>query len=487
MNKLFFIIFMLFLFATTIKGQQAHERIKVSDNGRYLILENGQPFFWLGDTGWQLFHSLSREETNQYVANRAANGYNAIQCVLIAEIDGLSGNFYGHLPLNNGNASTPRVIDGDQNDYWDHVDYIVNKIRDANMYSVLLPAWGSHTNTSGFSPAQIYEYGRFLGQRYQNRKDIIWVMGGDREANSASEKEYYRALAEGIADGNNGENNRDGQADYSTLTMTYHPYGQRSSSMYFHNDAWMDFNMHQSGHHSFDQVESWSLATNDWNLSPVKPTLNAEPCYENINSGTWSGPRHTDYTVRKAAYRTVFAGSAGFTYGHSAIWQFTKNGSPSHFNDVNQWYDGLNWAGALHMKHLKNLMLSRPYFTRIPDQAMLDGEGNDDDHMRATRSSDGSYALIYFPKETLSKTIRMGNLTGTQVKAWWYNPRDGKCYNLNGQITAQPFATYTKGDRSFSPPGSNSSLDWVLVLDDAAHPFGIPGQADPPVVRPVSP
>jgi len=466
------ILLLIFIHSYTTDGQ---ERIVVSDNNRYLMKENGDPFFWLGDTAWQLFQSLSREEADHYIANRAENGFNAIQCVLIAEINGLSGNYYGHPPLINGNASTPRVIAGEP-DYWDHVDYIINKIRDANMYSILLPAWGSHTNTPGFSPAEVYEYGRFLGQRYQNRKDIIWVMGGDREANSPSEKEYYRALAEGIADGKNGENNRNGQADYSTVTMTYHPYGQRTSSQYFPNDPWMDFNMFQSGHHSFNQIESWSLATNDWNLSPVKPTLNAEPAYEDIPSGTWSGPRHTDYTVRKAAYRGVFAGGAGHTYGHSAIWQMNKNGNPGIFGPGCNWDEAMNYPGSLQMKYLKNLMLSRPYFSRIPDQSMLDGEGIDGDHMRATRSSDGSYAFIYFPKETISKTIRMVNLSGTQIKAWWYNPRDGKCYNQNGQISTKPFVRYTKGDMSFTPPGNNSSLDWILVLDDAAHAFGNPGE-----------
>ena len=50
-------------------------RLRISDNHRYLQFENGKPFFYLGDTAWELFHRLDREEAERYLTNRAQKGF----------------------------------------------------------------------------------------------------------------------------------------------------------------------------------------------------------------------------------------------------------------------------------------------------------------------------------------------------------------------------------------------------------------------------
>jgi hypothetical protein len=52
-------------------------RILVSDNHRFLVKEDGDPFFWLGDTAWELFHRLTHEEAAHYLANRQSQ---TLQC-----------------------------------------------------------------------------------------------------------------------------------------------------------------------------------------------------------------------------------------------------------------------------------------------------------------------------------------------------------------------------------------------------------------------
>ncbi|WP_395821362.1 DUF4038 domain-containing protein [Archangium minus] len=37
-------------------------KLRVSSNSRYLVKEDGSPFFYLGDTAWELFHRLNRSE-----------------------------------------------------------------------------------------------------------------------------------------------------------------------------------------------------------------------------------------------------------------------------------------------------------------------------------------------------------------------------------------------------------------------------------------
>ena len=166
----------------------------------------------------------------------------------------------------------------------------------------------------------------------------------------------------------------------------------------------------------------------------------------------------------------------GITYGAHGIWQMYAPGRTAVNYARTYWYDSLNLPGAFHMKHLKDLILSRPFFGRVSDNSLIENIGSGGDRMAAARGSDGSYAMVYFPRETLSRKIYASKLSGSQIRAWWYNPRDGKCYNQNGTETNQPFEVFNKADRTFDPPGSNSSLDWVLVLDDASKNYGMPGK-----------
>ena len=84
--------------AATVDG--ALPRLKVSENKRFLVTAEGRPFFWLGDTAWELFHRLDREDADRYLDKRANQGFTVIQAVAIAEFDGHAvPNPYGHLPL----------------------------------------------------------------------------------------------------------------------------------------------------------------------------------------------------------------------------------------------------------------------------------------------------------------------------------------------------------------------------------------------------
>ena len=96
-------------------------QISISDNHRYL-LRNGKPFFWLGDTAWELFHRLNKEQADQYLQHRASQGFTVIQAVVLAEFDGLhTPNANGDLPLKRDDPSRPDKA------YFKHVDYIIEK------------------------------------------------------------------------------------------------------------------------------------------------------------------------------------------------------------------------------------------------------------------------------------------------------------------------------------------------------------------------
>lgn len=156
-------------------------QIKVSADKKYLVKKDGKPFFWLGDTAWELFHRLSREEAKKYLQNRAGKGFTVIQAVVLAELDGLNTpNFYGDKPLLDNDPARPNEA------YFKHVDYILNEADRLGLIIALLPTWGDKwvKDTWGmgpeiFTPENAKVFGTWIGKRYLN-KNIVWVLGGDR-------------------------------------------------------------------------------------------------------------------------------------------------------------------------------------------------------------------------------------------------------------------------------------------------------------------
>src|SRR5580765_2179344 len=138
MKKIFFLFLLLSSFSLS-KAQTywSHGRLKVTPDGHYLQFTDGTPFFWLGDTGWELFHRLTLEEIKTYLDNRSAKGFNVIQAVALAEFDGLKKpNQYGEVPLQNLDPTKPNEK------YFTLVDSTIHMARERNLFIGLLPTWG---------------------------------------------------------------------------------------------------------------------------------------------------------------------------------------------------------------------------------------------------------------------------------------------------------------------------------------------------------
>jgi len=124
-----FFLALLFLFSCQDSPSSLPD-LEVSENQRYMQDENGDPFFWLGDTGWLLFSKLSREEAEKYLANRAGKGFNVIQVMALHNLR--TRNFYGDSALVSFDVSQPYITPGNSSenpeeyDYWDHVDFIID-------------------------------------------------------------------------------------------------------------------------------------------------------------------------------------------------------------------------------------------------------------------------------------------------------------------------------------------------------------------------
>ena len=359
------------------------------------------------------------------------------------------------------------------------------------MYVILLPAWGSRvagdwgngkaTSDIIFNSTSSYKYGCWIGQRFRGKKNIVWMIGGDRSAvyGKRDYRSVFRAMAEGIADGVNGVNQQDGKADYSTTLMSYHPRKwMPNSSEWFHKDAWLDFNSIQD--QPRDQITATRL---DYGLEPTKPTWLFEGRYENAVKAEGL---YKDWQMRFQSYQTVFAGGLGITYGSMNIYHFgNKTGSqnePVASGKVGKWQRSLDEAGAMDMQHLLSLMTSLSndqYLDRIPDQSLLDGdegsmeggEGFRSSQLQATRGRKGDYAMIYSANGR-DICLKMDRLAAPLMDAFWFSPRNGKWRIKDSDVAnRRPFAENIPSGpaapmREFDPPGSTGDgNDWVLVLN----------------------
>lgn len=444
-------------------------KLMISENQRFLVTADGQPFFWLGDTAWELFHRLNREDAVHYLDHRARHGFSVIQAVALAELDGLNDpNPYGHKPLLNNDPTQPDVKDGANNDYWDHVDFIVAEANKRGIYLGLLPTWGDKWNKKWgvgpevFTPQNAEIYGEWLGRRYQ-KAGLVWILGGDRPVENDTHKEITRAMARGLRKGDGGAH-----------LMTWHPTGGSTSAQWFHNDDWLSFNMRQNGHVA-EFTGRYDKTREDYNRTPIKPVLDGEPIYEDhpVSFKANEFGHSTAADVRRPLYWNLFTGAFGHTYGHHSVWQMWSPGKNPINNPLLPWREAIEQPGATQMQHGKNLMLSRPFLTRVPDDSIIVTDrvptsvpGAGRYRFVATRDTSGSYAMVYAPVGRAFK-VRMDTITGAKVKAWWFNPRTGNAEAI-GEFP-------NSGERVFTPPQPGEQLDWVLVLDDAAKEFAAPG------------
>jgi hypothetical protein len=433
-------------------------KLRVAENQRLLVYEDGTPFFYLGDTAWQLFHRLNREEADSYLNNRARKGFTVIQAVVLAELGGLTDpNAYGDLPLIENDPARPNE------GYFRHVDYIVRKAEDFGLHIGMLPTWGSHWKTEGsrgiFTEVNARSFGRFLGERYRERA-VIWILGGDHNPSNDEERRIITAMAAGIKEGDGGAN-----------LMTFHPRGPGLSSIFFHQENWLDFNMFQSSHAGRDH-DNGLFADHDYALTPVKPTLDGEPRYECITVGFYFSNadrlnRFDDYDVRQAAYWSLLAGACGHTYGHSSVWQMWAPGRQPVLNADIPWYEALDHPGAFQMGLIRRLFESRPYQELEPYPAMiLDGPQEGGAKIRAARSRDRSFAFIYSPRGE-KFTVDQNAIRGNRMKEIWYDPRYGTAYHVH--------TGDTKAMQTYTPPSSGRGWDWILILEDEAAGFPMPG------------
>lgn len=446
-------LFLVSLLLSMVLASEA--QLRVSENGRYLVGSDGKPFFWMGDTAWELFHRLNREETTLYLRNRADKGFTVIQAVALAELDGLhTPNAYGHTPFKDDDPLQPVEA------YWQHIDWVISEAARHQLYIGLLPTWGDKIfrDAWGIGPVIFNEsnagaYGEWIAKRYKDRKNIIWILGGDRNPRNEQDMAIWRAMARGIEQGAGGPDK---------ALITFHPQpndmADGGSSKWFHQDAWLDFNMFQTGHCRENPV--WNRISVAYDRKPVKPVIDGETIYED-HPVCFNAPdlgTSSAYDVRKNAWFSILSGSFGHTYGCHPVWQMYDSGRQAINGPHYTWKEALDLPGAGQMKLLRYVEMM-PASERKPAQDLLAYAGGVNNHIICARG--GGVVMAYTSQGLSVQFIQdMLGKKNQHRKAWWLNVRTGEHVNGNAVFEGR-FILYR-------PPTSGYGQDWLLVLEEGS-------------------
>lgn len=391
--------------------------IRVSQNGRYFVDEQGKPFYFLADTQWELFRRFSLDEAKLILENRKAKGFTVVMVMLTGVGPGTEPNLAGERPWINNDPASPNPV------YFEHVGAVLRLARENDLQLLI----GIYHQTYGprMTPDNARPWAAWVTSRYRDIPNILWTLYPKA---TESSRPLIARLAYGIQEG-----------DRKKHLVSMHPDPSPASSSFMHAEPWLSFNSIQVWK---DLRLIYPMTLGDYEKSPPKPVTMLEGVYE---QGEEYGYKITPLLVRREAYYTCMAG--GFHgYGHNHSWRVRP-----------AWRAALDDPGARQMTILKNIFLGLPeWWTMIPDQTVFKRGGNiqGDALNLAARSATGHWLVCYLAGEP-NVGIDMSRITAPKATtAEWINPATGE------RLPTETFAP--SGTRDFSRPAGWD--DAVLVI-----------------------
>jgi hypothetical protein len=436
--------------------------LKKSTDNRYLVTQDGIPFLIVGDAGWYLSTQGRYADIDTYLANRAAKGFSAIILQLIDSTysDRAPNDIDGIAPFTTpGNFSTYNPT------YFNKFDYVVDRAAAYGMVVVTFPLFlGYNCGSDGFAnqviadtTAHLQSYGTFLGNRYRNKGNIIWVMAGDANPTCAAGlSAKVNAFATALV-----------TADPNHLVTEHNSavpgVGSEAVTPWLPNvPSWLTLNTTYG-----PSPLSFSQGLTAWNRTPTRPFFHIEGYYENDPHVL------TRQQLRSQSYWSMLTNTSGTFFGNCPVYGLSSTRTLARCGGgTSDWHVAMNQAASVDMTRLKNLFTALEWQKLVPDfthTVVTAGYGNGTTTVTTSRASDGSFVASYLPALS-GVTVNMTRITGPGVVARWYDPTNGAYTTVSGS----PFPN--TGVRIFTPTGNNSSgaSDWVLLLQSSASPTPTP-------------
>ena len=422
--------------------------LRLNTSGKYIEDQSGIPFLIIGDAGWGLAVRLSQSDIITYLNDRQAKGFTAIEVRIIDHLfcDNCPNNYNGDPPFCQSSSlpcvgvHSPWTYRNEA--YWKNVDYIIDQARSRGMVILGFPAYlGYQCGFTGWcadmqaqTNADMTSYGQWIGNRYKDNGNIIWMTGGDADASL-----YPDALARVTA-----LVNAIRAADPDALFSAEPVRGQVAGIDSFAN--LLDINgVYTGGSEDIMIKKAYQQST--------RPFMLQEAYYENEHGTTlldWQS---------QALITHLGGGLIGQVFGSCPLWHFSWSGGVSWCDSssypFNTWQNSLNSPGSVSQGNIGKLMRSRKWWKFVPDYSnavVTSSKGSGVNYHATARETNGETVMVWCP-DTNVVTVDMTKIGGTQAKAWWWNPDDN---------TATVIGTYaTNGSMSFTP----GSARRLLILD----------------------
>jgi hypothetical protein len=454
-----------FLLSAALLGVAAHTAaaqaaypLKLSENHRYLVDQNGKPFLMVGDTPQGLMGRLTEPDAEYYFADREAHGFNTLGWIDVmcagndyptnkdaATPDGIKP-FTGYVA--GGSDFTHYDLSKPNEAYFTRLDHILQLATKHHLFVFIDPietiGWLPALRNNGMKAA--YAYGQYLGNRYKGYNNVAWINGNDFNLWTVpKDDDLVQAVSKGIRSA----------APNQLQTVELHV---RTSSS-FDDPRWIPL-IELNGTYTYSPTYIQML--HGYNQKPVAPEIMIEAHYDWENVGT-PPDFGTPYVLRKQDYWTTLTGGIGQFYGNKYTWSFTDG-----------WKEKIDTPGVEQLGIWAKFFSSLPWYDLVPDQdhkVITAGYGNfgnvdtrvsESDYATAARTSDGSTVVVYVPT-TRAITIDMACLNGA-ARARWFDPSDGSYKD------AESSPVPNSGSHEFTPPGKNHAGDgdWVLLLESSA-------------------
>ncbi len=431
----------------------------VARDARTLVDAKGIPFILRGRTAWYVL-SQQVAEYKTFLDDTADKRFNSVEVKVITH--DVNGN---HPPFA-GNGSIPflKCVDGTDWDgtftgaapdytapneaYWSFVDGFLDACEQRGIVALLFPSYvGYDGGKQGWMQEMVANgdermsrYGAWIAQRYKDRSNIIWMLGGDYSDFNSAERKVERSLIRGL------------KSVQEQQSVFYSAEWQSNTIGTDHSDFGKEVN--------FNGVYSWensiaALSRRAYRHSPTIPAfLLEEPYDEEGPDGNGYNPNATQ-PVRRFIYWGWLNTIGGYMAGNGYVWRFRAG-----------WKDHLNSPATLDLAHLNSLMLSIDCPRLIPSglgrmkTLVTAGGGSPDsmDYVAAAATAEGDLLVAYAsPQHARSFDIDLTVMKG-ECRARWWDPTSGQHH---------PIGRFRNALQTFTPPAKNSrgDTDWVLHVD----------------------
>lgn len=469
MYRLFLLVAILMFIAISGIHAQVAFPLKISSDKHYLVDQNNKPFPILGRTAWFII-SQPDSGYKKFLNNTIEHGHNAIEMAVIthwpmgnhAPFNGngaapflkrLNGNDWdGKLIYNDIKAEAPDLLTPNEK-YWTFADDFLSYCESKGILVFMFPGYvGYNGEEQGWmkelvanGTAKTEAYGKWIANRYKNRKNIVWMLLGDMGKFNEEQRNAEAALIKGLKSIH----------DQQSVQYSAESYSGQNAA----DNADFGNEMTLNGSYTWElKIPVPYIARKAYAHGPAMPSfLLEEPYDEEGPDGNNYNPNATQ-PVRRFQWWGWLSTIGGYISGNGYVWQFVDP----------VWQQHLNTQAALDMSRLNSFIRTIDWWQLVPSglngmkTLIIDANNADTSaaYVSAAAAKDGSLLVAYIPPAHKGNiTVDMTALSNT-VNAFWFDPTNGK------YISIKDLSLTNKGFKIFTPPGKNSAgeNDWVLML-----------------------